>query len=435
MFYPQAASGCYTRRMWWQIRIPRSALWLYGGSLAAGFLNYLFNVVMARDAWLGPQEFGVLAAIGSLLYLEGVMVSAVTTASAAYVAGFVARGEEGNIVPFLRRFSWYVGLVGLAAGMLLVLTLPALAGWLHLNEWGPLWLLAATWPLALLAGITIGALQGAVIFDVLAVVLVVGAGLRLLLAMPLVGVLEWGVSGAMAAGLAGVAAGYVVSWWPLKRYQPARPASQAVVSFSLRELLAYTHGVFWAMVGLTSLFSVDLLLARHYLPASEAGLYGGLSTLGRIVYFLTLPFTMVMFPAAAARVAAGRPLRRTLLLTGGGMLLVGVGVVGAYALMPGVIIAHTVGGGYLAGAKVLWLFGVFFGLVTVATWLVHVLLARRLAGVAMLPPLALGLQLLLVSFWHDSSIHVLLASTSAAAVLVMALGLRALYGLWYTTKR
>lgn len=405
------------------IRVPRAALWLYGGSLAAGFLNYLYNVVLARDAFLGPKEFGMLAALSSFLYLEGVVVSVVTTVTAAYVAGFVGRKQPRAVWAFVRRFSWQIGGVGFGLGVLVVVASPWLAQWLHVPTLLPLWLVAMTFPVALGAGVTLGALQGAMAFGVLSLVLVLGAGLRLGLAVPLVAGAKLGVSGALLAGMVAALVVYALSWIPLRRYRGVGVITTDASPVPWRDFFRYTQKVFWVMTGLTALFSVDLILAQHYLPAEQAGLYGGLSTLGRIIYFITLPFTTLMFPTVTSRLAAGHSSRRVLLLTGGALLALTLGIIAIYAVVPGLVIRFTLGTSYLAGAFYLWWFAVFFGLISLATWLVHALLAHQRASIAWLPPLALVLQLLLIARFHGSLVEIMGSSVAAAAVLVVGLSL------------
>lgn len=414
---------CYTERMFSRIRVPRAALWLYGGSLAAGFLNYLYNVILARDAFLGPKEFGMLAALSSFLYLEGVVVTVVTTVTAAYVAGFVGRKQPAAVWSFVRHFSWQVGRVGLGLGALVAVASPWLVQWLHVPTLLPLWLLAITFPVALAAGVTLGALQGAMAFGMLSLVLVIGATFRLVLAIPLVAGARWGVSGALLAGVVAALVVYGISWLPLRRYRGTGVATTDVSPVPWRDFFRYTQRVFWAMAGLTALFSVDLILVQHYLPAEQAGLYGGLSTLGRIIYFITLPFTTLMFPMVTSRLAAGHSSRRVLLLTGGALLALTLGIIAVYALAPGLVIRFTLGQSYLNGAAYLWWFAVFFGLVSLATWLVHALLAHQQAGIALLPPLALVLQLLLIARFHGSLVEIMGSSVMAAAVLVTGLSL------------
>ncbi len=403
------------------VRVPRAALWLYGGSLAVGFLNYLYNIILARDAFLGPREFGMLAALSSFLYLEGVVVSVVTTVTAAYVAGFVGRKQPAAVWLFVRRFSWQAGGVGLIMGTLVAVASPWLAQWLHVPTLRPLWLLAITFPVALGAGVTLGALQGAMAFKILSLVLLLGATLRLALAVPLVAGVKWGVSGALLAGVAASLVVYAISWVPLRRYRGVEVGETDLTPVPWRDFFRYTQRVFWAMAGLTALFSVDLIMAQHYLPAEQAGLYGGLSTLGRIIYFITLPFTTLMFPTVTSRLAAGYSSRRVLLLTGGALLALTLGIIAVYAVAPGLVIRFTLGQSYLNGAAYLWWFGVFFGLLALATWLVHALLAHQQTGIALLPPLALVLQLLLITRFHGSLVEIMGSSVVAAAVLVVGL--------------
>lgn len=408
-----------------RLRVPRAAVWLYVGSLATGFLNYLYNIILARDAFLGVQQFGALAALGSVLYLEGILVSVVTIVTAAYVAGFIGRKQSAVVWPFVWRFSWQVGGLGLLLGGLVLAMSPWLMLWFHIGTRWPFFWLALMFPLALWSGVTLGALQGAMAFGMLSLVLALGAGLRLLLVVPFVAMVKGGVSGALLAGVMATLVVYSISWLPLGHYRRDAVGGTDLTPVSWKDFFKYTHQVFWAMAGLTALFSVDLILARHYLPAEQAGLYGGLSTLGRIIYFITLPFTTIMFPTVTSRLAAGYSSRRVLRLTGGALVGLTVAIVAVYTLAPRLVIRLTLGQSYLNGARYLWWFAAFFGLVALATWLVHALLAHQRAGVALLPPLALVLQLLLIACFHGSLVEIMGSSVAAAVILVMGLSLSA----------
>lgn len=403
-------------------RIPVNTVYLYAGSLLAGALNYLYNLLMAREAFLGPSEYGALAALTSLLYLGGISAATLTTTTTNYIASIVGREQSSQIGYFIRQLSRYVFLFGLVIGVFFITASPFLAQHLKLNSALLPMLLAPILLLALLGAITLGALQGLTLFGTLAILFAIGASLRLLLSWILVGPLQLGITGALLATLAAAAIVYGLSVLPLRQYLKQTffsPASKPV--FRWRELVGYTHSVFWVTLGITSLFSLDIILAQHYLTNQEASQYSAFSTLGRIIYFTTLPLIMIMFPLVTRRFAAARSSRSVIIMSGLGVVVISLVALGVFSTVPGLVIRYSIGDAYQAASSTLWLFGLFFAVVSASTWLIHIFLARRTTLVAYLAPAAVILQIVLISRWHESPRHIVISSLVAASALLAGL--------------
>lgn len=399
--------------------IPVNALYLYAGSLLASAINYLYNIIMARESFLGPAEFGSLAALTSLLYVGNIAAATLTTTTTKYIAAFAGRDQYNHIGPFLRRLYWLVTFFGLAGGLFLITASPFIARQLHFTSVLPVIILAPIFPLSLLVAISMGTLQGLALFGTMALVFLTASGLRLLLAIPLVGSLSWGISGAILAGLLASLGMYAISLFPLRQYlsikQVSSPLASGIVLW--KELVGYTHQVFWVVLGLTSLLSIDVVLAQHYLPTANASLYGVLSTLGRIIYFVALPVIMVMFPLASKKAALNQSINKIVLMTGAVVCLFAVPFLIAYTIIPQLIIRFSVGAAYQAGADDLWLFGLFFTALTLATWLAYALLALQIS-IGWIPPAVVLGQVILIAIWHDTPRQIVTCSLVATMLLI-----------------
>lgn len=399
--------------------MPRNTLWFYSSSVAAGALNYLYNIVMARPAFLGPAQFSALAALGALLYLEGIVSSTVTTVSTNYTATLLGAGHGSQVRLMVRRLSTNVVFSGLALALLLLGAARYLTRELHLASVLPIYILAPIMIVTLLVGVLVGVLQGSRAFGALAAVTVLGALLRLLLALPLVAYWRLDLPGALLANLAAlVGVLVIIALLVQRRYPPTRAFSLPENTVSRTTLWGYAGYVFITVLGLTALYSIDIILAQHYLTTTQASLYASLSTLGRIVYFATLPITLMMFPTVSHRAAAGYTYRRVLLLTGTSIAIICACLGLLYALVPGVIIHYTVGSIYAEGAADLWLYAAFFSALSLATWLAHFLLARRRMIVALIPSLCLFFQIFFI-VRHHTSAHAIISNSLIAATLLL----------------
>lgn len=418
-----AGKHWYTLRMRALPRLPVNVLVFYAGSIVGGGINYLYNIIMARDAFLGPDEFGALAALTSMLYLVSIIVSTLTTTTANYTATFLAQDQVQRVAYFIRHLSWYSGLIGGAVGILVAASSRLISPALHLNTTLPVLIIALSIPVMLLLGITTGVLQGMRAFSTLTVVFVVGATFRLLFALPLVTVIHLGISGALLAGLLASLLVYGISLFSLRQivHVPAVKPKQTEMSFSWRQLFGYTQQVFWATLGLISLFSIDIILAQHYLAAPSASIYSGLSTLGRVIYFLILPITMVMFPIVTKHFAIQQSIRTIIVVTGLGLAGIAMSIISIYATIPEYIIRLSIGESYLAGTSLLWLFGLFYGLLSFSTWLIYIGLAIRNKLAAYLPLIAVITQGVLILRYHHTIEQILVISLGSAAALTLGL--------------
>src|SRR5512132_2422061 len=224
--------------------LPRAFLVIAPAMAAANVLNYAFNLVMSR--LLGPAGYGALGALLAVV------------------------------------------VVGAALGLLTLLVSPAIAAFLHLPSLGPcLWLAAALLPLPLLSAVQ-GMLQGREWFGVLAAVLLVAAAGRLAVGLGLVeGGL--GVEGALAATAIGSAVAVLVAvprlraqgGWELRRGGWRWPGKGSPAAAVAGEVAAAAAGV----LGLLLLANVDVLLARHFLPAEASGLYAAGAGLTKIAFW------------------------------------------------------------------------------------------------------------------------------------------------------
>src|SRR5206468_2232198 len=71
----------------------------------------------------------------------------------------------------------------------------------------------------------------------------------------------------------------------LLRGLPHAPPQAAT---SVGEVARYAAPAAVAVIGVTYLYNIDVILARHYLPSREAGIYAAGAVLARVTYFLGL---------------------------------------------------------------------------------------------------------------------------------------------------
>lgn len=232
--------------------------------------------------------------------------------------------------------------IGLALGAVMVPVDVLLAILLRLSDPWVLAVTVAAGPVSALGGAQRGYLQGDRDFRRLAWNFLLYGGSMVVLAVVLLH-LGLGPAAVPVSSLAGALGSAV---YP--RHRDALPDDG-----SARALL---DGTVVAGAATAPLFNnLDVVSARHVLTAQGAGLYSGLSVMGKILYFGTSSLSAVMYPRVAAATSP-RVRRRLLLQTLTILLAVDVLVVAAYALLARPLLDVVLGHAYQSDAPLLLLF-------------------------------------------------------------------------------
>ena len=381
---------------------------VWAASMAANILLYLFQVMVGRR--LAPTEFGEFAALFGIVYLAGAASNAIQTS----VARTVASSDDGAVPAISAgaiRNTLPVAVCLIILGALLA---PVAGPFLHIDDPLALAPVGAILALAMLAPVMQGALLGEQRFAWFSTSLVGGAAVRLLVGWTALG-LGAGATGALWAVAAGLAACFVVG---LVIIRP-RVANKRVDVQRARGTPGLLFPSILAFLAISVPASADVLAVRHLFPAHDAGLYGGVALMGRIVLFLPLAVSLVLFPRIARDASENsgrRHLLPALLITG---LLSGSAAV-VFFLAPGVALDVTLGGSYSEASSLLPIYTGAMFFFSLAVVFVYYHLAR--AGVAyvylvLLPHVAV--QAALPYVLHDSLSQVawLIAATNLSLVL------------------
>ncbi len=371
---------------------------------AANGLGYLLTLVASRR--LGPEGYGALAALLGLVLVGNVLALGLQ----AVVARRVVTSGVDAALSWAPRVT-AAGAAGL--GLVGVLAVPLVVRLLHLGSVWPAVALAATLvPLTVLGG-QLGLLQGAERLHALAALYVLGGVGKV--GGGVMGVLVGGsVTATMAGTAAGAAAAAAAGAVLVRRALPAPPGTSALPP----GVLAETAWATYSLGALFALTNVDVVLARHALPAREAGLYAVGAVVAKAAFWL--PSVVPVIALAGLSDPARR--FRTAVRSLGAVTAAGLVVTGS-AAVAGSLFVHAVGGSaYLALADRVWLFAAVGSLFAVAQLLLYSRLAAEDRRVAAPMWVLVAVEVAAVTlWWHGSPTQIVLTALATAVVLV-ALG-------------
>lgn len=370
----------------------------------AQVLAYLVSIVAARA--LGPEQFGVLAALLGLLLIGNVVALGLQAVIARHIVTESQATRAASAGYALRRSLAVAGAVGAAALALA----PALQWILQLNSWWPLlWVALTLVPLTWI-GAQLGIAQGQEAFGRLAVVYgAVGVGRGI-----------GGVTGALigqsaTSTIIGIFLGTVVGAIAGRiAVRALTHKGQARIDHLVGQVAHATH----ALLALFLLTNIDVILARALLDAADAGLYGVGAVIAKVAFWLPQFIGVMAFPRLADARRA-RALLVTITAVGG----LGVIVIVATAVLPRLAVAVAGGPQYVALVPLAWLFALIGAMFALAQALLMSRLAvdDRLAVLAVWSAIVL---LVVLAVWAmPRSVAGLATATATAGTAVVIIGL------------
>ena len=402
----------------------RHSVVLIAGTGTTALLGLLYAAYAGRA--LGPAEYADFAAAVALAMMCQIALGPINGTGARFTAQYFSRGERGKILALsravTRRVALY-GLVGMAVALAVVKPLSAV---LRFTSVMPLVLAYGMIYLLLLVSVPRGVLRGVQSFGHHSANIVLEAVLRLAVGAAVLTFACVATAG-LAAYVGALVGVLIVSRSQLRHVwagdSPAPIDATAVKRFTAAMLVMMT-----ASAGFQHL---DMFFVKHYVTASEAGVYGAAFTLARAMSVLVTPFTTLMLPALTTLHEQGRPMVATFLRICGYFLLLAAGPIVLFWLWPEQITVMFYGAEFraagtlllpLAAARLLGLLCHMLALAGAA--------ANRFGFLAVYLP-ALAAQALALTLWHASLSMVvtvvLVVQAVTLAAMVGARGVRLLF--------
>lgn len=391
---------------------------LFAGSLVmvigsnlhnAGMLVYHFLV----GRLLGTNYYGDLAALISIFGLLSIIQISFGLTIVKFVASSRDSKEANNLAKWACLFSFWAGLVIMA---LLFLLSGSIISFLHIKQEEAVYLFIPVVLISFISNTGRALLQGFLRFGQYVTSLIVEVGLKIIFTTILV-ISGYALLGAMVALLLGTSAGLLTVLFFLRKEFGATGGFPP----KLFPMLRYSIPVLIQSLALTSMYSADILLTKHFFPGEAAGLYAALAKLGSIAFFIGNPVASVMFPLVAKRHSHGKRYHKIFYLSVFAVAAISAVVVLGYVFFPGLILGTLFGDGFLGGAPILWWFSFYMFFLGISVLFTQFYLSVGKTRVVLLFAAASFLQILLIWLFHSSLLSVIQVSIVSSALLTISL--------------
>ena len=326
-------------------------------------INYAYNLFVNR--LFSPADYATYSALLGILALVLVPAGALQAIAAKYGADGLADNDPGRVGDLLRKLTKRL-LPVCAIGALVFLLFPHWVASIfnagsETSIIRAIMIMSAAFVFQLLLPVNRGVLQGSQRFLALSLNYIVDSLGRFiagaLLLIPLTGqhygaaipaifhgqlklTSDLAVPLGIAATIIGSVAAYSIAFVPMRGYL----AKKAKQSIDAKEVIRFSVPTLLMIIFTTILFNIDIIMVKRFslLPGGitpdNAGEYATISTLAKLIFYVTGPMVAVMFPMVSDLVKRGERHVRLLFTTLMVVLAASLVTVGIFAAAPTTII-------------------------------------------------------------------------------------------------
>lgn len=254
---------------------------LIAASFAANFLNFAFNAFLGR--YLTFAEFGFVNLINTFSYLLSIPLSALAATVTHKIAFLFAKGEADKEKNFYQQTNQRLFNMAVVVSILWLCSASLIAKFFQVSNIWAIVLFTPALFISIVTGANGGFLRGRLLFAVMAVTILIETSLKLLAAVFLVFIKEKQFVYATIPFSMVVTA--FVGIYFVRRALKNMPSPASKKTEPYRFPRRFFSAALISTLSTTLFFTLDVILAKHYLHPIQAGQYALLSLIGKMIYF------------------------------------------------------------------------------------------------------------------------------------------------------
>lgn len=393
------------------------SIYIFIGSIIANVLNLFFSLFMSRN--LTVESFGILASAVSLMSLIAIPAGSIIPTIVSFAGSHFAKEDYGSVKALFLKIIKPLLAVSLVMLLCFIVFASPIGDFFKIADLSIILIVGVTVALAYIGVVISGLLQARLAFKFISFVHVISSMSKFVIGIILV-FLGLNVKGAIwAVFIAGIIPS-VFGFIYLKFVWTSKINKKSKINF--KSILSYGIPSSLATLGMTSLISTDILLVKHFFDPLQAGVYAGLSLVGKVIFFFTAPIGSVMFPLIVKKYAKSESYNNIFKMAIAMVFIPSVFISTFYFLYPDLAISFIIKNEtYKSASGLLGLFGVFITIYSLIILFVYYFLSIKKTKVYVPVLLAALSQLLFITLYHGSFFMVVLISLLSALILLAVL--------------
>ena len=387
------------------------------GSLAVGALNYIYYPILGR--LLEPAAFGELQALVSLFLQFSIFLTVLGLVTVNVVANYESDAKRNQIVFEFEKLALLVSIIALG---LVALGSMKLKSFFHFESVWPFIILMVSIVVSVPFMFRSSFLRGKKKFGLASLANLLGAGGKLLLSVVFV-LIGWGTAGAIGGiAVAQVIASAYAAWYAGRLGLQHTDAGDRfrLPRFSvLLPELRYGLLVLIGSLVITLQYSIDIIVVKHFFDAHTAGLYAGISSVARIIFFLTASIALVLLPSVKIK-QPGAQNRQLLLKSLILLFTVGLPALVVFMVAPGWVVGILMGSAYDTYVHLLPRLSLAVFIISILNLFISYYIALRRRGIAFVAIIGAVATYTLMA-GHHSSLSAVIDSLLFGSITMMCL--------------
>jgi len=372
--------------------------------------NYLYNLALGRI--LGPEMFADAALLITLL----LVLSFVAMTFQLTTAKFSVIFEQNTLHSFINCIYRYAGITGIILGISIIIFASELQEIFNTKSSMMFTVFGVGIPVYFVMSVNRGFFQGTKKFNKLSITYQSEMISRLLITVLLIYSCSHIHSSILV--VIGIVTSFVFGLFPFRKEHISFTSKNVLIKSETKYVKNFF--VLTAFYELTQIIinNSDILLVKHYFAEYEAGLYASLALIGRVVYFVTWMFVMLLLPTVIEKKKLGEATAPVLVKYVGYIVALSMVIILGCYIAPELAVQMMFGDEYLSIAPLLWKYAIATSLFAISNIFAYYFLSLD----HYLPVVLSGIlgisQILLIVFFHDSLLEVVIVQIIAMAVLL-----------------
>lgn len=390
---------------------------VFSGGILGSFFSFLFNLLMSRN--LSVSNYGTLISLISVVTLLSVPAGALAPTIISVTSKYFVDKNFGALKSFYLKMLKPLFIAGVLVFIIFLVFQKPLNSFFQISGSNIILFVGIATIFGYLALLNNTFLQSNLSFKTLSFSSSLSQFLKMIVGFLLV-IFGFGIVGAMVGYTVSLLVPTLIGIIYFRKIIFASHLEKVHIPY--KSLIQYGIPSAIVIFCLNSFISTDIILVKHLFDPRSAGLYAGLSLIGKVIFYLTAPVMTVMFPIITKKFNNKEGYRKTLYLS---ILMVGVAGFGItafyYAFSNFTILFFLKNTSYLSISNYLGLFGLFITLYSIVSLFAYYFLSIKKTKVYI--PLVIGavLQIVLIVVIHSNFYNIVYSSISSQVVVLVLL--------------
>ncbi len=392
------------------------SFYIFLGALCANVLGFLFNLFLVRN--LTVIDYAIYASLLSVISLVSIPLQSFQTVIVKFATNYFSKNEEAEASTLYVQAIKLILIIAFSIFIIASIFSSPIASFLNINSVNYIIFTGLIIGVGYIGVVSMAFLQSLLRFGYVAFLNSFGVVLKLLFAVIFV-FLGWHVYGALGAIFLAYMISTILGFIPLRWLFFKKHKK---IKLPVKEIIFYAVPTCIGIISLLSFITMDIILVKHFFPATEAGIYAGIGLIARALFYFTQVVPIVMFPLIIKRKNVGQDPRGLLYLALGLVTFASCAITFGYYLFPQVAIFLFLGGnGYLAGAQYLTFSAIFISLFSIVNVFVNFFLSLQKTLIGYFVGIMALAQICLIFALHKSIYEILAISSILMLVLLVGL--------------